>query len=428
MYLALHILGVFAVLAGLTVFSYLDRIYREMGRVTTGRIHRHLDIFEAEIEPHIGLNRRRAGLGVSLLTRLWLVAVAVQTARGVYFYVPERPNALVEMLVFLTAEVIFAMNFLPDLFLARTTGRWLRPLFPIVVGFLWFTWPLRALVELAASLARISDEDGSVEEPKRRSDQEGIEALVEAAEEEGILEHSDAALIEQLVEFGDKRVSEVMTPRPEVTAISVDATLEDLRQLVVEKKFSRIPVHGETFDDMLGIAYSRDLLEILDNEARDRKVRDLLRPALLVPESKLGSELLKEMQSKHQQVALVFDEHGLFSGLVTVEDLVEEIVGEFGEEDRKPAPDVVREPDGSMILRGSLSLEKFRGLFHLESETAADNSYTTVAGLLNHLAGHVPAAGERIEYDGLRFEVLEANQRKVLRLRVVRHTTAATAN
>jgi putative hemolysin len=428
MYLALNILGVIAMLAGLTVFAYLDRIYREMGRVTTGRIHRHLDIFEAEIESHVGLNRRRAALGISLLARLWLVAVAVQTARGVIYYVPERSNALVEMLVFLTAEVIFAMNFLPDLFLARTTGKWLRPLMPIVRGLLWFTWPLRALVELAASLARISDEDGSIEESERRTDQEGIEALVEAAEEEGILEHGDAALIEQLVEFGDKRVSEVMTPRPEVTAISAEASLEDLRQLVVEKKYSRVPVYGETLDDMLGIAYSRDLLEISDSESRHRKVRDLLRPALLVPESKHGSELLKELQSKHQQVALVFDEHGLFSGIVTVEDLVEEIVGEFGEEERKPAPDVVREPDGSMILRGSVSLEKLRGLFHIELEAGPDDAYTTVAGLLNHIAGHVPAAGERMECDGLRFEVLEANQRKVLRLRVWRQVTAAKAN
>ncbi len=428
MLLALHISGVIAMLAGLTVFAYLDRIYREMGRVTTGRIHKHLDIFEAELEPRLGINRRRAALGISLLTRLWLVAVAVQTARGVYFYVPDRANALVELLVFLTAEVIFAMNFLPDLFLARTTGRWLRPLIPMLRGFLWLIWPLRALVELTASLARISDEDGSVEEPDRRSDQEGIEALVEAAEEEGILEHGDAALIEQLVEFGDKRVSEVMTPRPEVAAISADASLEDLRQLVVEKRFSRIAVFGETIDDMLGIAYSRDLLEISDDEARHRKVRDLLRPALLVPESKHGSELLKEMQSKRQQVALAFDEHGLFSGIVTVEDLVEEIVGEFGEEDRKPAPEVIREPDGSMILRGSVSLEKLRGLFHLELEAGPDDSYTTVAGLLNHLAGHVPAAGERLEYDGLRFEVLEANQRKVLRLRVWRQVTAVTAS
>jgi putative hemolysin len=410
-------------LAGLAVLAYLDRIYRELGRVTTGRVHEHLDIFEAEIERHVGLNRRKASLAFSLLTRLMLAAVAVQTARGVIYYVPERWNAFAELLVFLMVEVILAMHFIPDLLLARTSGRWIRPVLPVVRVFLWVVWPLRAVAELAASLSRISDDEGQPD--SRRADQEGIEALVEAAQEEGILEHDDAALIEQLVEFGDKRVSELMTPRPEVAAISAEASLEDLRQLVVEKRFSRVPVYGESLDDMLGIVYSRDLLEIPDHEARHRKVRQLIRPALIVPESKRGSELLKEMQSKKQQLALAFDEHGLFSGLITIEDIVEEIVGEIGEQDRQPSPDVIREPDGSLVLRGSVSLEKLRELFGQELDVDNGESFTTVAGLLNHIAGHVPAAGERLDFDGLRFEVLEANQRKVLRLRARRQAAAA---
>jgi len=142
---------------------------------------------------------------------------------------------------------------------------------PAVRFFLLLVWPLRASVELAASLARISDEDGAGGEPEHRTEQEGIEALVEAAQEEGILKHDDAELIEQVMEFGDKRLSEVMTPRPEVVAISADATLEDLRQLVVDKKFSRIPVFGESLDDMQGVVYSRDLLEVSDEDARTKR-------------------------------------------------------------------------------------------------------------------------------------------------------------
>ena len=414
-------------LAGLTVFSYLDRIYRELGRVATKRILGHLDVFENEIEPRIGLNRRSAALTFSLLARLWMVAVAVLTARGVIRFVPESWNAFIELLIFVPAEVVVAMHFLPDVLLARTTGRWLRPLMPAVRFFMLLVWPLRASVEVAASLARISDADGAGGEPEHRTEQEGIEALVEAAQEEGILKHDDAELIEQVMEFGDKRLSEVMTPRPEVIAISAEATLEDLRQLVVDKKFSRIPVFSESLDDMQGVVYSRDLLEVSDEDARHQKVRTLVRPALLVPETKYGSELLKEMQKKNLQIALAFDEHGLFAGLVTAEDLVEEIVGEFGESDRRPAPDVVRDGDGSMILRGSLSLEKLRELFNLDSVPEPEEPFNTVAGLLNHLAGHVPAAGERIDANGLRFEVLEANQRKVLRLRARRHAAAAWA-
>jgi putative hemolysin len=427
MSLALHILGVVAMLAGLTVFSYLDRIYRELGRVASKRIHGHLDVFETEIEPRIGVKRRSAALAFSLLARLWMVAVAVLTARGVIRFVPESWNAFVELLIFVPAEVVVAMHFMPDVLLARTTGRWLRSLMPAVRFFLLLVWPLRASVEVAASLARISDEDGAGGEPEHRTEQEGIEALVEAAQEEGILKHDDAELIEQVMEFGDKRLSEVMTPRPEVVAISADATLEDLRQLVVDKKFSRIPVFGESLDDMQGVVYSRDLLEVSDDDARHQKVRTLVRPVLLMPETKYGSELLKEMQKKNQQIALAFDEHGLFAGLVTAEDLVEEIVGEFGESDRCPAPDVVRDSDGSMIVRGSVSLEKLRELFNVDLEAGSDEPFTTIAGLLNHIAGHVPAAGERIDYDGLRFEVIDANQRKVLRLRARRHAAAAWA-
>ncbi len=173
MILALHILGVLAILAGLTVFSYIDRIYRELGRVATKRIHGHLDVFETEIEPHIGLKRRPAALAFSLLARLWMVAVAVLTARGVIAFVPERWNAFVELLVFVPAEVVVAMHFLPDLLLARTTGRWLRPLMPVIRGFLLLVWPLCAVVEVAASLARISDEDGAGGEPEGRTEQEG---------------------------------------------------------------------------------------------------------------------------------------------------------------------------------------------------------------------------------------------------------------
>ena len=144
---------------------------------------------------------------------------------------------------------------------------------------------------------------------------------------------------------------------------------------------------------------------------------------------KFGSELLKEMQRKNQQMAIVIDEYGLVSGVVTIEDLVEEIVGEIGEEDRRPAPDVVRESGGAMVLRGSVPVDKVGELFGVPLEAATQHAEaTTVAGLLNSVAGHVLSTGEIVEFDGLRFEVLEANQRKVLRVRARRVSpSAATA-
>ncbi len=418
----LYSLAVIALIVGLTVFSYLDRVYRELGRVTTGRLHANLDVFEAELEPRLGMDRRRAALTFSLLARLWLVVVAVETARGVIFFVPGAWEATVQLLVFLPLEVLFAMHFIPDLLVSRTTGRWLKPLVPVVRAFAKVVLPFRVLLELATSLARISDEE---ETGASQTQQEGIEALVEAAQEEGLLAGDQAQWIEQVFEFTDKRVSEVMTPRPDIVAIPATASMEQLRQLLAETRYSRIPVYEGSMEDIVGIVYARDLLQISPNDVTRRAVRDLVRPALFVPETKLGSQLLKEMQKKNQQMAIAVDEHGSVAGLVTVEDLVEEIVGEIGEEDRRPTPDVVREGDGSLVLRGSVPVEKLRELFGVEFDLPADEVVTTVGGLLNSVAGHVPHAGENIDYDGLRFEVLEANQRKVLRLRARRQLASA---
>jgi putative hemolysin len=271
-------------------------------------------------------------------------------------------------------------------------------------------------------VTHISDE----EQPSAKdTQQEGIEALVEAAQEEGFLAQDEAQMIEQVVEFGDKRVLELMTPRPEIVAISADATIEQMRRLLVETKFSRVIVYRETLDDVLGVADGRDLLQIREGDAQRRKVGEIVRPVLFVPETKLGSQLLKEMQSRKQQMAIAVDEHGLVAGVVTLEDLVEEIVGEMGREENYVARDIVREPDGSVVLRGSVSVEKLQDFLGVEFSHGATESATTVAGLLNSVAGHVPRAGEQIDCNGVRFEVVEANQRKVLRLRVRRQAAAA---
>jgi len=414
MALLFYTLGVFAMTAGLVVASYLDRVYRELGRVSTGRIHRHLDIFEAEIEPRFKMDRDRAAIAFSLLARLWLVVVTTVTALGVIYFEPDRWQSALEVVLLLGIEVVVAMQLLPLLLVVGTRGQWVSPFVPGIRLFLWIIWPMRALLDLAVSVLRLSEEEVSAPV----AEQQSIEALVDAATEEGIIEQDEARLIEQVVEFGDKRVRDVMTPRPDVIAIAARASLEELRRRVVETKFSRLPVYEKTLDDIAGIVMARDMLEVPDRDAARRAVRELMRPALFVPEMKFGSELLKEMQQKNQQMAIVIDEYGLMAGVVTIEDLVEEIVGDIGEEDRRPAPDVIRENDGAMVLRGSVPVAKIGELFGVQIDAAAQHSNaTTVGGLLNGVAGHVPRPGEVIEFDGLRFEVLEANQRKVLRVR-----------
>jgi CBS domain containing-hemolysin-like protein len=333
------------------------------------------------------------------------------------FFVPGTWEAAVEMIFFLGAEVVVAMQFLPALLIARASGAWIRPFVPLVRALQILIWPVQSILELLISILHLTDEAES-ESSKEEEQQQAIEALVDAATEEGIIEQDEARLIESVVEFGDKRVRDVMTPRPDVIAVRADATLEEVGELIVDTKFSRVPVYDKSLDDIVGIVFARDMLEVSDRDASHRVVRELMRPALFVPETKYGSALLKELQRKNQQMAIVIDEYGLMAGVVTIEDLVEEIVGEIGEEDRVPAPDVVREPSGALVIRGSVPVDKVGELFGVQLDADAQHSAaTTIAGLLNSVAGHVPRNGEVVETDGVRFEVVESNQRKVLRVR-----------
>src|SRR5260370_2941109 len=147
-----------------------------------------------------------------------------------------------------------------------------------------------------------------------------------------------------------------MTPRPDIVALPADATLEDLHAKVVETKLNKIPVYEKSLDDIFGVVYSQDLLQIADQDLLKRKVRELVKPVLFIPETKVGSDLLREMRQKGQPLAVIIDEHGTVAGIATVEDLVEEIVGESRNDGKPPAPDVVREPDGGLVMRGSMPI------------------------------------------------------------------------
>src|SRR5271169_67352 len=410
---------------GLPIFSYLTLIYRELGRMTTGRVHEHLEIFESEIEPKLQINRRSGGRTFRILGHFWLAFVVLETTRGVVYLVPNRWEAGLQFLVFLSLEVVIAMHFIPDMLLYRTTGRWLVPLLPLIRTSMIIAWPVRVFLEGAESLARISEQE--VERTEEQRTEEGIEALVEVAEEEGIIEPEQADLIEQVVEFSDKRVREVMTPRPDVVALPADASLEEMHAKYVETKFAKMPVYEKSLDDIIGVVHAQDLLQVADTDLLKRKVRELIKPILFVPETKIGSDLLREMRQKGQPLAVVIDEHGTVAGIATVEDLVEEIVGASGFEGRPPAPDVVREADGGLVMRGSMAIRDVEELLGVNFGKDADETVTTIAGLLSHVSGKVPAPGDKVDLEGYRFEVLEANQRKVLRLRIRKRVAAAPA-
>ncbi len=408
-----HAVTVVGVSILLALFSYLDRVYRELGKVTSRRIRENLEVFEADVEPRLRLGRGAAAISFALLSQLFLVVVAIAIAGGVAAFVPRAPRAVAELIFFVGLEILVANQFIPHLLLTRTNGHWMRPLVPVVRIFVWMVLPIRLILQFCISLAHLTDEEVTPGEQQ----QESIEAMVEVAKEEGILEHDDARLIESVVEFGDTTVREVMTPRADIVALPTEATVEQLTKIVLDRKFSRIPVYRSNLDDIEGIVYARDILQVTDSEAPNTSVAGWIRPVLFIPETKPVSRLLKELQKKRQQIAIVVDEYGSVAGLVTLEDLFEEIVGEITDEDQARAADIIREDENSFVLKGSVPIGRLGEL--LKTEIAAEDC-STVAGLVSRLLGHVPAAGESVEHDGLRLEVLEANQQKVLKLRARR--------
>src|SRR5579863_2783420 len=205
-----------------------------------------------------------------------------------------------------------------------------------------------------------------------------------------------------------------MKPRPDMFAVPMETTVERFIQMLGEKHYSRVPVYAESIHNIKGIVYAQDVLQVPDSDASKRTLESLMRrDVYFVPESKLGSDLLREMQKNNIRMAIVIDEYGGVAGLVTIEDLVEEIVGEIREEHEKP--EVVRENEQSYIVSGNMDVDRLDELFGQRPE---GKESATVAGLVSEMAGRIPQKGDVIEEDGLRFEVLESTKRRVEKVRI----------
>ena len=260
-------------------------------------------------------------------------------------------------------------------------------------------------------------EDGEEDEEQDAGDD--IQAFIDVGEAEGILEEEEGELIQSILEFGDTRVSEVMTPRPDIVAVSAGATVREARDIMVESKYSRLPVYRDQIDNVEGLIYVRDLLQRWAEGNEDGPISPLVRPVYFIPETKPVADLLEEMQKAHEQLSMVIDEYGGVSGLVTVEDILEEIVGEIEDEDiaREELNDIVEQDDGCYEVLGSTEIGKIERLFDMEIEA---DDFTTIAGLVINESGKVPQPGEQLTFRGLELEVLEADERRIGRLRVKR--------
>ncbi len=406
--LALLLLVLMALLA---LVSYVDRLYAEMGKFLAREFEENIEAYEERVEPRLHVSRERAALSMAVLTQLCIASIGVLI--GYVLFMEKRWVVLdlVQAAVSLIFIIVIFHQLLPYIFFVRTNGEWLAGWSPVLRMLIYLALPATLILGFALSVASLSKEhiERTPEHPS-----EAVDALIEAGQEEGILEESDRDLIQSVVEFGDKTVREVMTPRPEIVAVPIDTTVEKFIELLKKYPYSRIPVFEGSIDHIKGIVYAKDLLQVADTEAHTKTIGDLMKPDIyFVPETKLGSDLLREMQRDNVRLAIVIDEYGGVAGLVTIEDLVEEIVGEIRDEHEKA--EVVKESDTSYIFNGNTDVDLLEKLLGVRPE---EREATTIAGLVSELAGHIPKAGEVFEQNGLRFEVLESTERRVDRVRV----------
>ncbi len=372
-------------------------------------------------------NRPRFRFTLNAVIQVLLVAVVVLVTSISYkLFGAERRFILFAFFIALVLTIFFR-QFVPRMLAARNPEKTLLTLLPLYRPFYGLlslvVTPRQALNERArrggggdVHVTQMATESADEDED---DDGEHLQALIDVGEEEGIIEEDEGELIQSIIEFGETQAGEVMTPRTEIVALSITANVREARDVMVESKYSRLPVYREQIEDVVGIIYVRDLLAYWAEGREDEGIEPLLRPAYFVPETKPVDELLEEMQKAHAQLSLVIDEYGGLAGLITVEDILEEIVGEIEDEDTEGEDivEIVEGNDGYYDVLGSTEVGKIERLFDFEIE---DDDFTTIAGLVIRESGRVPAAGTQLTFRGLDVEVLEADDRRINRLRLRR--------
>src|SRR5450631_2592122 len=414
---------IIALLFILTLGSYVDRMYSEMGKFLSREFQENIDAWEQLVQPRLGMDPERIALSAAVLTQLSLACVTLLFGAILFdrISITDRPSAaeIAQAVLGVVLVVVIFNRLLPFVFFTRTRGTWITRYRVILRILFYVVLPVTLLLGFLLSIASLAEPPARDEED---SPSEAVDALIEAGEEEGIIEESDRDLVRSAVEFGDKVVRDVMTPRPELFAVPGSMTLEEFLAELHDHPFSRVPVYQESVDKITGIAFAHDLLQIADAEAGTRTVASIQRSAAFVPETKKVNELLREMQREKQHMRLVIDEYGGVAGLVTIEDLLEEIVGTIADEhEREDALDKpLKESDGTWVVPGTFEVEHLEQLFGDAWEKNDGHEATTVAGLVSETVGRIPLAGEVVEADGLRFEVVSSTDRRIERLRVGR--------
>ncbi|MEJ7606591.1 MAG: CBS domain-containing protein [Bryobacteraceae bacterium] len=395
----------------LTFSTLVQMLYMDTLRLRTRELPM-LEVFREKLEDRIGLKAENGVLAFSLIKHSILAIL------GALVFYASSLNEIVSLAGMAEAAAVswvlmFATAYLiPQLLYRRTGGGWLVTMAPLLKALVIATRPITAVLTFLQSLSQLGEKEESLQETNTA--EENIDALITAGAEEGIIEEEDRKLIQSVVAFGNKTVREVMTPRPSMVSIAAEAALEDLRQVVIHERFSRVPVFEDSIDNVIGFVHVRDMFELDFSERAVRKVREVVRPIQIVPETKPVNDLLREMQAGGAHMSVVVDEYGNTAGLVTMEDMVEEILGEIGTSMsrdvtlRRTAKAASSFPAASMWI--TFRTYEFRRTLDMES--------TTVGGLVTEWMGRVPQAGESVERDNIRMEVLSANELRVDQVRI----------
>jgi len=349
---------------------------------------------------------------VRILIGLVTVMAAVLIARSSDI---QSAKSVTVFIVSFVAFVVVCEHVIPMAIVRRDPEEVLDVLLPVFTPLASLLMPITvALVEVIGRRER--ERDAST---NGTPDAEAAPVAETPAAENDISEAEGRELLQSIVDFTETLVKEVMTPRPDIVAVSVDSTLQDLRSVFREEQYSRMPVYRESLDNIVGVAFVKDLAAL--PPGAEPPMTTLMRAATFVPESKRVSELLKEMQRRQVQMAIVVDEYGGTAGLVTVEDLLEEIVGEIRDEYDVESETVTDEGGGVFVFSGKVSVDEVRDRLGVTIER---EGFETMGGyLLSHL-GRMPYVGEVFDIDDLSVEVLEVERRRITRVRVRRRTSA----
>jgi putative hemolysin len=407
--LLLFLLAIAAVYVGTieTAFSALMRLSLRLMAERGGRDDRLGFYLEDPIQLFVP-----ARLLLGIIFSLATMFIAILTGR-------TGLQSIGMLLVFVAIFILVCEHVLPLLIVRHNPERMLEVLLPPFDVAARFLHPLTGgLVRLIGSAAR-RDRQEPVAAGAQAETENGEPAKEEGAEAQGLIEGDGRRLLQSIVDFGDTLVREVMTPRPDMVAIGAEATYDELRALFREQEYSRIPVYKENLDNIVGFVFIKDLLRLDPPESRTVRLQpDLprfIRPATFVPETKRVAEMLKEFQRQQVQIAIVVDEYGGTAGLVTIEDLLEEIVGEIRDEYDVETEPVVDEGNGAFVFSAKVNIAEVRERLDVEIEP---EGFETVGGYVLTRVGRVPAVGETFDIDGLQVEVLEAERRRIHKVRM----------